>query len=209
MTVALDGIAGASGEAVLRARIEALPRIDLGVSTTPLVHLPRLSAALGGPRIHIKRDDLAGGPQGGNKTRMLEFVLAKATAEGADTVVGGSAVQSNYSRQLAAACARMGLDCHLVLRKVRGSRDERIEGSLLLDLLYGAHVQFVEDDRGLQLERQLGLGGQLSAEGRRVYYAPIASDVDKPLHAVAYAAAALELLDQLRTARIDLSLIHI
>ena len=62
------------------AALARLPRVDLGVRETPFEPLPRLTAALGGPRLHIKRDDLAGGPLGGNKTRMLEFVLAKAVA---------------------------------------------------------------------------------------------------------------------------------
>lgn len=185
-------------EARVAAAIARLDRVDLGVVPTPIVSLPRLSRHLGGPRIHVKRDDVAGGTQGGNKTRMLEFVLANAIAQGADTVVGGSAVQSNYSRQLAAACARLGLECHLVLRKVRGARDERVEGSLLLDLLYGAHVTFVDEDRVLQRERQLALGASLTSAGRHVYYAPIASDTDKPLHAIAYANGAIEALAQLR-----------
>ncbi len=193
----------------LAAALAPVARVDLGVAPTPLVSLPRLSAALGGPRIHVKRDDLAGGAQGGNKTRMLEFVLARAVAQGADTVVGGSAVQSNYSRQLAAACARLGLECHLVLRKVRGERDERIEGSLLLDLLYGAHVSFVDEDRGLQRQRQRALGERLTGQGRRVYYAPTASDADKPLHAVAYAHAAAEALGQLRSQDIRPSAIYV
>jgi D-cysteine desulfhydrase len=180
----------------VRERAAALPRVDLGVSRTPLQKLSRLSAELGGPRILVKRDDLAGGPLGGNKTRMLEWVLAKAQRAGNDCVVGGSAVQSNYSRQLAAGCARLGLECHLVLRRVRGERDERIEGSLLLDLLYGARVTFVDDDRAAQIRTQLAIADGLRASGRSVYLAPTASDADKALHAVAYADAAAELLQQ-------------
>jgi 1-aminocyclopropane-1-carboxylate deaminase/D-cysteine desulfhydrase-like pyridoxal-dependent ACC family enzyme len=198
MSAPLLGDAGRAAD--LRERARALPRIDLGVEPTPLQELPRLSAELGGPRILVKRDDLAGGPLGGNKTRMLEWVLAKAIADGADCVVGGSAVQSNYSRQLAAACARTGVECHLVLRRVRGERDARVEGSLLLDLLYGAAVTFVEDDREAQIGAQLALAEALSREGRRVYLAPTASDADKALHAVAYADAATELLEQCRQA---------
>ena len=181
---------------VVRERAAALPRVDLGVRRTPLEELPRLSSALGGPRVFVKRDDLAGGPLGGNKTRMLQWVLAKALRDGADCVVGGSAVQSNYSRQLAAGCVRSGLECHLVLRRVRGERDERIEGSLLLDLLYGARVTFVDDDRGAQIGAQLALADRLRAEGHAVYLAPTASDADKALHAVAYADAAAEMLEQ-------------
>ena len=76
--------ATAASRGVVRAALARLPRVDLGVRETPFEPLPRLTAALGGPRLYIKRDDLAGGPLGGNKTRMLEFVLAKAVAAGRD-----------------------------------------------------------------------------------------------------------------------------
>jgi 1-aminocyclopropane-1-carboxylate deaminase/D-cysteine desulfhydrase-like pyridoxal-dependent ACC family enzyme len=163
-----------------------------------LDHLPRLSARLGGPAIYVKRDDLAGGSFGGNKTRMLEYVLGRAVAFGADTVVGGSAVQSNYSRQLAAACARLGLRCHLVLRRVR-PRDGELQGSLLLDHLYGAHVEFV-DDRDEQRERFAEVAASLERSGARVYMFPSASNADRPLHAAAYAGAVLELDEQVAAA---------
>ena len=94
--------------------IARLPRIPLAsVRPTPLEHLKRLSKSLSGPPIYIKRDDLTGLAIGGNKTRMFEFSLADALSKGADTIVAGSAVQSNYCRQLAAACAKLGLELHL------------------------------------------------------------------------------------------------
>lgn len=181
----------------IEAALERLPRVDLGVTATPLHDATRLSAALGGPRILVKRDDMAGGPLGGNKTRMLEVILGKAVAAGADTVVGGSAAQSNYSRQLAAGCARAGLDCHLVLRRVRGEALDEPQGSLLLDVLYGAKVELVGDDRDEQVERLTALADELTAAGRTVFKAPQASTADWPLHAAAYVPAAFELLDQL------------
>ena len=180
----------------------ACPRVALGVCATPLEPMPRLTAALGGPQLHIKRDDLAGGPLGGNKTRMLEYVLGKAIAEGATAVVGGSAAQSNYSRQLAAACARLGLDCHLVLRQVRPG-DERLQGSLLLDHLYGATIELVGDDRAAQIDRLTERADALEREGAVVYRAPQASEVDKPLHAAAYTGAAVEMLEQATATGID------
>lgn len=181
----------------LRRGLEGLPHVDLGVGVTALAEAPRLSAALGGPRILVKREDTAGGPLGGNKTRMLEYVLAKAIDIGADTVVGGSAAQSNYSRQLAAGCARLGLECHLVLRRVRGETLEAPQGSLLLDVLYGARIHLLGDDRDAQTRMLVELADELTSAGRVVYKAPQASVADKPLHAAAYAAGALELLDQL------------
>ncbi|WP_116995518.1 pyridoxal-phosphate dependent enzyme [Desertimonas flava] len=192
----------------MRTALARLPRVDLGVTVTPCEHLSRLSAHLGGPDVYIKRDDLAGGPLGGNKTRMLEYVLGKAIADGADTVVGGSAAQSNYSRQLAAACARLGLECHLVLRRIRPS-DDVLQGSLLLDRLYGAVVEMIGDDRTGQTSRLVELAAELERRGRVVYRAPQASDRDKPLHAAAYASGALELLDQTAAAGVDVTHVYV
>ncbi|GAH04852.1 unnamed protein product, partial [marine sediment metagenome] len=106
----------------LRKKINSFPRVRIAVLPTPLQEVPRFSEAIGGPRIFIKRDDLTGLAFGGNKTRMFEFLLAKAKEEGADTIVGGAGVQSNYSRQLVAACNRLGLEAHLVLRRIRGKK---------------------------------------------------------------------------------------
>ena len=91
---------------ILDTAIAKLPRVQLAsVRPTPLEPMQRLTAHLKSPALHIKRDDLTGLAFGGNKTRMFEFSLADALATGADTIVSGAAVQSNYCRQLAAACA--------------------------------------------------------------------------------------------------------
>src|SRR6185503_15593277 len=100
----------------LQQALNRLPRLPLAQLPTPLQHAPRLSKALGGPEIYFKRDDLTGMPLGGNKTRMFEFVMPRALATGADCVVAGAAVQSNYCRQMTAACAKLGLDVYLLLR---------------------------------------------------------------------------------------------
>ena len=128
----------------LRECIEKLPRVYLAHLPTPLEETPRLSEALKGPLIYFKRDDLTGLALGGNKTRMFEFILGHALKMGIDTVVAGAAAQSNYCRQMAAACNKLGLDVCLVLRKVRGDIDLQPQGNLLLDLLTGAHVQIIE-----------------------------------------------------------------
>lgn len=202
MSVTQHSSSSAARRATVRDALSRLPRVDLGVTPTPLEFLERLTARFGGPRIYAKRDDLAGGPVGGNKTRMLEFVLGKAVRDGADTVVGGSAAQSNYSRQLAAACARLGLQCHLVLRRLRPD-DDNPQGSLLLDHLYGADIELVSDDRELQTRRLVELAQELEHRGRVVYRAPQASENDKPLHAAAYASAAVEFLDQAAVAGVE------
>ena len=190
--------------AELQAAVEAMPRVGLAALPTPFEPCPHLSKALGGPRIWIKRDDLTGLAAGGNKTRMFEFVLGKALEEGADTVVGGAAVQSNYCRQLAAACSRLGLECHLVLRKVRGERDREVQGGLLLDLLVGARVELVEDEGSWESlgARIREKGRQLTAAGRKVHVARVGDESGIGLSAVGYAAATLELLDQAEAAQV-------
>lgn len=195
-------------EAALRTAIDRLPRVRLAHLPTPLEDLPRLSAALGGPRILVKRDDQTGLALGGNKTRMFEFVIASALASGADVVVGGAAVHSNYARQLAAACAKVGLECHLVLRRVRGDRDREIQGALLLDLIVGAHVQLIEDDRALQTRALNELADGFERAGRRVFRALLASEESKWLQSLAYVDAILELIGQARAMAIDIDWIY-
>src|ERR1700747_2159401 len=90
-------------------------RLHFAHLPTPIEALPRLSDALGGPRLFIKRDDQTGLAFGGNKTRKLEFLVAEAKERGARTLISGGAIQSNHCRQTAAAAARYGFECTLVL----------------------------------------------------------------------------------------------
>jgi D-cysteine desulfhydrase family pyridoxal phosphate-dependent enzyme len=119
-----------------------LPRIALAHLPTPLEELPRLTKALGGPRLYIKRDDQTGLAGGGNKARKLEFSVAEALRQGADTLITLGGVQSNHCRQTAAAAARCGLRCIVVLR---GHAPATSNGNLLLDYLLGAQVVFSGD----------------------------------------------------------------
>ncbi|WP_018655482.1 D-cysteine desulfhydrase family protein [Actinomadura flavalba] len=130
----------------LTARLAEHPRLPLGHWPTPLEPAPRLTAALGGPDVWIKRDDCTGLAFGGNKTRKLEFLLGRAKAEGHDTIVTFGAVQSNHARQTAAACARLGLRCELVLNRSVPRSDALYEtnGNVLLDGLLGANVHLVD-----------------------------------------------------------------
>lgn len=125
----------------LKQALEYLPRVPLARLPTPLEPCTRLRLELGGPEL-IKRDDLSGLALGGNKTRMLEYALGGAINRGVDTVVAGAAVQSNYCWQLAAACTRLRLGCHLLLGAPAG-KEVQIRGGLLLDLLYGAKVEII------------------------------------------------------------------
>ena len=95
-------------------------RIRLAHLPTPLEYLPRLTRALGGPELWIKRDDCTGLSSGGNKTRKLEFLLAQARERDADIVLTQGATQSNHARQTAAAAAKVGLACHLLLEDRTG-----------------------------------------------------------------------------------------
>ena len=93
----------------MTSRFEELPRTPLAHLPTPLEPMARLSEALAGPALWVKRDDCTGLGTGGNKTRKLEYLIGRAEAEGADTVITFGAVQSNHARQTAAACAARGL----------------------------------------------------------------------------------------------------
>jgi D-cysteine desulfhydrase family pyridoxal phosphate-dependent enzyme len=128
-----------------------IPRLHFAHLPTPIERLPRLSEALGGPGLLIKRDDLTGLAFGGNKTRKLEFLVAEARDQGAKTLISGGALQSNHCRQTAAAAARFGFKCILVLT---GERPRQPSANLLLDELFGAEVVHVVErkdrDRILQ-----------------------------------------------------------
>src|SRR5437764_7031163 len=97
--------------------LERVPRFRLAALPTPLDEAPRLSEALGGPTILIKRDDLTGLAFGGNKTRKLEYLVADALAQGADTLITAGTAQSNHCRQTAAAARKAGMRCVLVLSR--------------------------------------------------------------------------------------------
>ena len=124
------------------------PRVQLGVWPTPLQYLPRLSEELRGPRIWVKRDDLSGLATGGNKTRKLEYLLGAALAAGVERVVTFGAVQSNHARQTAAACAQLGLTCHLLLRRQVDYANPRYESgaNVLLDHLFKAEIEIFDVD---------------------------------------------------------------
>ena len=167
-----------------------IPRLHFAHLPTPIEPLPRLSAALGGPRLFIKRDDQTGLALGGNKTRKLEFLVAAAQAEGAGTLVTAGAWQSNHCRQTAAAAARFGLDCTLVLA---GPPPTEATGNLLLDRLLGADIVPVADraDRDQVLQRT---GEELAAQGRAPYVIPVGGS--SPTGALGYCFAVEEALAQ-------------
>jgi L-cysteate sulfo-lyase len=129
--------------------IEGIPRATLGHWPTPLEELPRLADSLGGPHLLIKRDDQTGLATGGNKTRALEFLVGDALARDADTLITAGSRQPNHARQTAAAAAKCGLRCHLVLR---GQRPSDMTGNLLLDHVLDACIHWAGEQ---PLEREM------------------------------------------------------
>jgi D-cysteine desulfhydrase family pyridoxal phosphate-dependent enzyme len=166
-----------------------IPRIRFAHLPTPVEPLPRLSEALGGPKLIVKRDDQTGLAFGGNKTRKLEFLLAEAQANGARTLITAGAVQSNHCRQTAAAAARFGFDCILILA---GDRPERPSGNVLLDQLFGAEIIWADrSEREQVLQQALE---QARETGRQPYLIPYGGS--NPTGAAAYDCALQELLEQ-------------
>jgi L-cysteate sulfo-lyase len=180
-----------------KATLSRFPRERFSLLPTPFHRLARLSALLG-LELWCKRDDLSGPALGGNKARKLDFLMADALAQQADTIVAVGAVQSNFCRLAAAAAAQLGLEAHLVLGETPTEKASLAapRGNLLLDLLLGAkvHVLGEEADHGQWEEAGDALAESLRSGGRRVYKMPLGGST--PLGAVGYAGALLEIAEQ-------------
>jgi len=164
-------------------------RIVLAHLPTPIEPLPKLTKLLQGPQLFIKRDDLTGLGLGGNKTRKLEYLAADALAQGCRMLITTGAVQSNHCRQVAAAAARLGLGCILVLAgEDPGSR----QGNLLLDELSGAKLVFVpKEERDQRLQQAFT---QAEENGMQPYLIPYGGS--NPVGVQGYIQAMQELQDQ-------------
>lgn len=170
--------------------LSQVPRVSLNFLPTPLVELNRLSQFLGGPAIFIKRDDLTGLGLGGNKTRKLEFLLGEAIDQGCDAVITGGAMQSNHSRQTAAASRAVGLECHLALG---GQAPPCPTGNLLLDYLFGANIHWCgAEEKG---ERIPDIAENLRREGKKPYIIPFGGSNE--VGSLGFVAAMGELKTQL------------
>lgn len=180
----------------MRADLGSFPRTELAPLPTPLENCPRLAEHLGGPPILIKRDDATLAGAGGNKVRKLEYLLGKAQADGADTVITFGAVQTNHGRQTAAACARLGLRCQLVLTELVPRSDDAYlrSGNILLDTVFGAEVHICpgEDDTVETFQR---LMSEAEQEGRNIAVLPLGGS--DAVGVLGYANAAAELTGQL------------
>ena len=175
--------------------LSRFPRVSLGHLPTPLEPMDRLSEKLGGPRFWVKRDDCTGLSTGGNKTRKLEFLMADAVQAGADTVITQGATQSNHARQTAAAAAKLGLGCHILLEDRTGSNVENynLNGNVLLDRLHGAPVSKRPDGADMNAEMQQ-LAEELTQSGKKPYIIP--GGGSNEIGALGYVNCARELSEQ-------------
>jgi L-cysteate sulfo-lyase len=182
--------------------LDQFPRVPLAHLPTPLEHLPRLSAELGGPQIYVKRDDCTGLATGGNKTRKLEFSMAAAQQAGADTIVTVGAVQSNHVRQTAAAACKLGMQCEVLLEhRVQDPSDYyRQSGNVLLDRIFGANLR--EYPGGTDFEAAMeSVAEEVRAAGGTPYIIP--GGASNAIGALGYVNCALELLEQIAEAGIN------
>ena len=172
--------------------MKTIPRLNFAHLPTPIEDLPRLTQALGGPCILVKRDDQTGLAFGGNKTRKLEFLVAEAQEQGATMLISAGAIQSNHCRQTVAAAARFGFDCTLVLT---GEKPKQASANFLLDQLFGAEIVTVEDrkDRDRILQETFD---KAVAAGKRPYLVPYGGS--SPTGAMGYTFAMEEFMNQHR-----------
>ncbi|MEJ2171145.1 MAG: D-cysteine desulfhydrase [Woeseiaceae bacterium] len=175
--------------------LSQFPRVELAHLPTPLEPLPRLSEHLGGPQIWVKRDDCTGLATGGNKTRKLEFSMAEALAQGADTVITVGAVQSNHVRQTAAAACKLGLRCEVLLEhRVTDPTDAyATSGNVLLDRIFGANLR--EYAGGTDFDAAMAdVAAEIQAGGGKPYLIP--GGASNRVGALGYVNCALELIEQ-------------
>lgn len=167
-----------------------IARLHFAHLPTPIEELSNLTAALGGPRLLVKRDDQTGLAFGGNKTRKLEFLIAEAREQGADLLISGGAMQSNHCRQTAAAAARYGFECKLVLT---GEKSPQASANLLLDQLFGAEIITVED-RAFRDQILQKTFDDAVAAGKKPYLVPYGGS--SPTGAMGYTFAMEEFMNQ-------------
>ncbi len=172
-------------------RVEAMARVALIGGPTPIEELVQFSAAIGGPRILVKRDDAIPFAFGGNKTRKMEFVAADALAAGADTLVTVGGVQSNHARATMATAAKLGLKGVLI---ANGEKPVRPTANALLDELLGADIEYIAT-RAERAQTMVDVIARLQAEGRTPYAVPLGAST--PLGSLGYVRAVGEMLAQM------------
>jgi L-cysteate sulfo-lyase len=179
-------------------KLSKFPRIGLAQLPTPLEPMRRLTTHFGGPRIWVKREDATGLGFGGNKLRKLDYVLYDAVAHNVDTLVSGGVVQSNSQRQVAAAAAKLGLECHLAVfhgRVAPPTCGYEVSGNAFLNRLFGAYIHNVPwtGDRNVAIRK---IVDELRNAGQRPFMVPYG--VSSALGAVGYASTVIEIEEQSR-----------
>lgn len=194
--------AAARSREIRKIDLDRFPRMALCHRPTPIEPMIRLSEALGGPSLFIKRDDCTGLATGGNKTRKLDFLIGEALSQNADILVTQGAVQSNHVRQTAAAACRAGLKCHALLeRRVQNPETGYEEtGNVFLDKLFGATLEFRPPGLDMNAEAR-SVADRLRAEGHRPYFIP--GGGSNEIGALGYVGCAQELIQQSEETGID------
>ncbi|MDV2858817.1 MULTISPECIES: D-cysteate sulfo-lyase [Oceanimonas] len=180
------------------------PRLHFAHLATPLEPMHQLTKLLDGPNLWIKRDDCTGLAGGGNKTRKLEFLMADALEQGADTIITQGATQSNHARQTVAIATKLGMECHILLEDRTGSEDAdyNYNGNVMLDQLFGGMLRKYPGGTDMNAAME-ELASELKAAGKKPYIVP--GGGSNEIGALGYVNCALELLGQANDAslRID------
>ena len=197
----------------VKKMIQGFPRIDLIHLPTPFQKLENLSKELGGPEIFMKRDDLTGLAFGGNKSRKLEFIIPDVLEKKSDVIITWASLQSNWCLQTAAAARRFGISPVLVLFK-RYDLPEEYDGNLLLDFILEADIRIMEAEKGKVVSEKYvkhiidDIVMEVKKEGHSPYVVPIGGSMvggsmDKPLGAISYVNALVEMLEQAEERGLD------
>lgn len=173
----------------------SIPRVSISHTPTPLEHQPRLSQELGYD-LYVKRDDCTGLAGGGNKARKLEYLIADAKQHNTDLLITVGGFQSNHARQTAAAAAKFGFECELVLEDVQDTpkTDYYNNGNMLLNDLFGAVIHSMPEGQACS-EYAQALIAQRQAEGRNPYFIPMGGS--NVIGSMGYVRCAQEILAQL------------
>ncbi len=175
--------------------LSRFPRLHFAHLPTALEPMTRLSEALGGPNLWIKRDDCTGLSSGGNKTRKLEFLMADAQQKKADVIITQGATQSNHARQTTAIAAKMGLECHILLEDRTSYTDDAyvLNGNVLLNQLHGATIAKRTANTDMNAEMEV-LAQKLRDDGKNPYIIP--GGGSNEIGSLGYVNAAIELMTQ-------------
>lgn len=178
-----------------------MKRIELANLPTEIIKLEKLSSQYD-KNIYLKRDDFTGTEISGNKVRKLEYAIAQALDNDCDTIITIGSIQSNHCRATAAVCARLGLECHLILK----GEIKDIEGNLFLDYILGAKVHMVSNDTEAE-EKVKTLTRSLESQGKKPYVIPVGAS--NPIGTYGYINTYKEILKQEKDMDIEFDLISI